>query len=497
MIPTFRPFRLAGLVALALAVAAGCKDGSGSGEPTPAITHLNPATLLQWTENGLNLTVTGSGFRDGAVVRLNGDGLYTTYVSPSQLIAQIPEFLTHEARNFQVSVLNPGSEGKTSAAMALAVEHRGPTLDGLIPLQATQGDGGFLLTLHGQNFAQQAVVRWNGADRPTQFVTQWTLTAQIPASDLAQPGAAQITVFNPAPGGGQSAPRNFDVAVRPNPIPSVTEVSPQAVIVGTDTELTLRGTGFMPESYVMVDGATPITFVSPTELRFVLRASVLTRTGNAAFFVVNPPPGGGPSNNAFVRVENPAPVLTALSPTQTVIAHQDLTVRLTGTGFSENSWVVVDGSNIDPVRRIGNTGLEIVLLARDVDEPGTLSIAVMSPGPGGGLSNALTLSLVNPAPVVLSVSPSEWQASPYTITLSVRLTGSGFIPGTVVRVNGAARSTEYVSDTELVALLLGDDVDEPGTLTLVAVNPAPGGGPSAPVTLTVTEAPPLPPPGPP
>jgi hypothetical protein len=497
MIPRFRPFRLAGFAALALVLAAGCKDGSGPEDATPIITQLNPATLLQWTENGLDLTVTGSGFREGAVVRLNGDGQYTTYVSPSQLVAQIPEFRTHEAQTFQVSVLNPGTGGEASAATVLAVEHRPPTLDGLTPLQHTQGDGPFALTVNGANFAQGAVVRWNGANRPTQFVTRWTLTAQIPASDLEQPGAVQVTVFNPAPGGGESAPQTFDVAVRPNPIPHVTNVTPEAVIIGSDTQIRLLGSGFMPGSQVMVGEARPTTVVvSPSELRFVLSASMADRTGNMTFSVANPPPGGGPSNNVIVRVENPAPTLSALLPAQVVIASEDLTVRLTGTGFNEESRVLVDGSFVDVVRRTGSTELEIVLPARDVDEVGALPIGVFNPGPGGGFSSTLTLSLVNGVPVLTSVSPSEMAASPFFINLPVRLTGSGFISGTVVRVNGDPRSTQYVSSTEVVAVLTKDDLDEPGTLTLVAVNPAPGGGPSAPATFTVTDPPPLPPAGP-
>ena len=54
-------------------------------------------------------------------------------------------------------------------------------------------------------------MRWNGADRPTTWISPVELEAAIPASDLASAGQAAVTVFTPPPGGGESAPRAFDV----------------------------------------------------------------------------------------------------------------------------------------------------------------------------------------------------------------------------------------------------------------------------------------------
>ncbi|MGB8522094.1 MAG: beta-propeller fold lactonase family protein [Candidatus Acidiferrales bacterium] len=50
-------------------------------------------------------------------------------------------------------------------------------------------------------------MRWNGSNRPTTLDPNsqgQTLTAQISASDIASPGTAAVTVFNPAPGLGTS-----------------------------------------------------------------------------------------------------------------------------------------------------------------------------------------------------------------------------------------------------------------------------------------------------
>jgi Beta-propeller repeat len=62
----------------------------------------------------------------------------------------------------------------------------------------------FVLTVQGSKFVRGAVVNWNGARRTTTWVSSTKLLADIPSTDIGKPGTAQITVVNPAPGGGQS-----------------------------------------------------------------------------------------------------------------------------------------------------------------------------------------------------------------------------------------------------------------------------------------------------
>jgi hypothetical protein len=57
------------------------------------------------------------------------------------------------------------------------------------------------------------VVRWNGADRPTTYVSATEVRAEIPQMDLLAAGTARVTVFNPPPGGGTSNSVNFAVGV--------------------------------------------------------------------------------------------------------------------------------------------------------------------------------------------------------------------------------------------------------------------------------------------
>ena len=70
--------------------------------------------------------------------------------------------------------------------------------------------------MDGSNFINGSTVHWNGVDRVTTYTSATQLTAVIPAADVAATGTAQVTVFNPLPGGGSSAPQTFTITAAPN-----------------------------------------------------------------------------------------------------------------------------------------------------------------------------------------------------------------------------------------------------------------------------------------
>jgi trimeric autotransporter adhesin len=67
----------------------------------------------------------------------------------------------------------------------------------------------------------------------------------------------------------------------------------------------------------------------------------------------------------------------------------------------------------------------------------------------------------------------------------ITVTGTGFVPTTVINVNGAARTTTFTSSTQISVAMTGADVAASGSLSLTAVNPTPGGGTSAALSLPV------------
>jgi hypothetical protein len=73
-------------------------------------------------------------------------------------------------------------------------------------LGATHAPGGaaFSLTINGANFEAKSVVNFNGKPETTTFISATKLSATIPASNVAIVGSMNVTVTNPAPGGGTS-----------------------------------------------------------------------------------------------------------------------------------------------------------------------------------------------------------------------------------------------------------------------------------------------------
>jgi len=63
----------------------------------------------------------------------------------------------------------------------------------------------FTLVATGTGFPTTAVVEWNGAELSTQFGSSTDLAATVPASLVAAPGTASITVYDPASGVASSA----------------------------------------------------------------------------------------------------------------------------------------------------------------------------------------------------------------------------------------------------------------------------------------------------
>jgi len=89
----------------------------------------------------------------------------------------------------------------------------------------------------------------------------------------------------------------------------------------------------------------------------------------------------------------------------------------------------------------------------------------------------------NPAPAITSLSPVSATAggAPFTLTVN----GTGFVNGAVVNFNGAAKTTAFVSATQVTAAILAADIATAATVNVTVTNPAPGGGTSAAATFTI------------
>ena len=68
-----------------------------------------------------------------------------------------------------------------------------------------------VLTVDGSDFVYGSIVRFNGVEKATTYISQSQLSAIIPASDLMTAGENEITVFSPIHGGKVSNAIKFKV----------------------------------------------------------------------------------------------------------------------------------------------------------------------------------------------------------------------------------------------------------------------------------------------
>ncbi len=89
-----------------------------------------------------------------------------------------------------------------------------PAISSLSPTWTPPGGADFTLTVNGSNFVSNSKIQWNSANIPnaTNFVSSTQLTVTIPLSDIATAGTANVTVVNPAPGGGTTSALTFTIS---------------------------------------------------------------------------------------------------------------------------------------------------------------------------------------------------------------------------------------------------------------------------------------------
>jgi serine protease len=204
-----------------------------------------------------------------------------------------------------------GSGIVNAGAAVAAVTNPVPAIAGLNPPSATPGGLAFTLTVNGTGFISSSMVQWNSSPRTTTYVSSTQLTAAITAADIAAAGTANVTVLNPAPGGGTSNVVSFVVG---NPVPTITGLNPFHTMPGGSAfTLTVNGTGFISGSTVQWNSSNrPTTYVSSTQLTAAIAMADIAAASTAGVTVVNPAPGGGPSNTASFIVGTPKKVYLSL-----------------------------------------------------------------------------------------------------------------------------------------------------------------------------------------
>lgn len=221
--------------------------------------------------------------------------------------------------------------------------------------------------------------------------------------------------------------------------------------------------------------------VGPTSISFGDQPIVREISdANAAVLTATFTPG-----TITIQQQNPVPALTGLNPTAATAGSGAITLTVNGSNFVNSSEVRWNNSPRATSFVTANQ-LSATIPASDLTTAGTASVTVVNPAPGGGTSNALSISINNPVPAISSLNPTVATAGGAAFNLIV--TGSGFVNGSTVQWNGAARATTFLSATQLMAAISAADIASAGTAAVTVINAAPGGGASNSATFTINQA---------
>lgn len=466
---------------------AGCGAGSIPGNTPPAATALSISAItpkeVPAGSGPVTVTVTGTGFTPQTVIVLSGVDEPTTYISSTQVQATVPAAQLKTGSVFHLSVRNGAVAADAPSTTNFQVDNPIPTIANLSPTAALLGTANATVSVNGTNFVSGIVVTVNGNPLPTTLVSATQVTAVLPAQDLAEAGTLLFNVSNPQPGGGASGTAPFTVN---NPAPAITGISPSVIQVGaTGTVVTVSGTGFLPSTGVLINGMTrPAKIVSASTMTVALSAADQAAPGTLNVTAVNPNPGGGVSGSAALSVNNPAPGTLTLTPASLIAGANGATqLKVAGSGFVASTIIEVNGDP-RPSTYVSSTQMVATISSADQANAGVLHVTAVNGAPGGGTSPVGNLSVENPAPGGILVSPNMVSTGAQSAT-TITVTGANFVPNTVVQVNGSSRPTTFVSSTDLTASLTVADQATAGSLAITAFTPTPGGGTSSTATVAV------------
>lgn len=456
-------------------------------DASPSVTSLSPTGVTAGSA-GFTLTANGTGFVQGVTkVVWNDYPLTTAYVNATQVTAAIDPLTVAVPGNAAVRVTN-GTITSNTLFFPVRRQAVQPKLTRISPTIGIIGGPSFDLYVYGTDFNAESVLQWNGANRPTTFLTSGELRAEIPSGDLQRTGSAAVTVVNPGP--LQSGAVAFDVV---GPAPILTSLTPPAVTAGdAGFTLTVYGLNFTPLSVVEWNGsARGTTFVDNFTLTAAIPAGDIVTGGTSTVTVLNPP--GTRSNSktviAFVLIAG-GPRISSLDPNQVTAGGAGFTLTVKGTGFRANSRVQWNGQD-RATTYVSDTELRAAILASDIAEGGAFYVNVINPvssapfedGTTGDVSNPGLGVSTNPVPLITALSPSSVTAGGAGYTQGIA--GLGITKGTYVNWKGSQQLGVYESNTRLTVNVAAGDVGSEGVIEFWLFNPKPGGGTSNSQTLTI------------
>jgi hypothetical protein len=487
---------------LAASLSCGGSDGGGTTGPTPnpvpTLTSLSRDTAMAGATPFV-IVLRGTDFVPGISATIGGVARTTVRASDTVATVQTVAADLATATTREVRVINPEPGGGTSDALTLTIHPAPPVpvIDSLSPDSAVQGGAALTVRLHGAGFTPKTTVRWNAGILATTYVSASRIDASVPAGNLVSVLTAEITAVTPAPGGGTSGIREFEV-VPPPPPPLITGASVDTFVIDpTPINITLFGLRFADADSVLVANQGAIHWygaeaVTDTSLTFELDRSWIASLGDV-LIRVRSPLGLSPSYGAIEAI-NPVPEVTSLSKDTLDGTKLADTLIIHGSGFVTGMGVSTGYGLAMSAQALDFNQMRVVVPHETMLRGGSVHIRVVDSWDDRE-SDSLLIHYKSPVPTVDSIT-----VQPNFGSDSVGSSGMAFIAwgrdlaltGHAV-VDGVEIPSSHPATTFSGFIVDSSFMTAPDTLMLAYKNPTPGGGVSAafPFIVRSPNAPPV------
>lgn len=177
------------------------------------------------------------------------------------------------------------------------------------------------------------------------------------------------------------------------------------------------------------------------------------------------------------------PVISALEPATATARGEPFVINVHGMYFVADASTVYVGETPLVTTFVSSGQLTGTVPATEMAGTGDKAITVRTADVGS--SAPFTFTVINPAPELLSLTPSSVAAGSPAFTLG--LFGDKFAGSATVTFNGTPVTTTWLGWGGLQAAIPAALVTEPGTVPVTVTNPGPAGG-TATMNFTITPA---------
>lgn len=248
--------------------------------------------------------------------------------------------------------------------------------------------GGTVLTIKVEGGVTLGTMTVRFGDGPAEEVRRLGVSTLEVTTPPGPPGPVPVRVLNDF-WGTSTDPAVFTYVPPP---PRLLHLDPATVLAGSgDLVLRVDGEAFASTDRIRFgDALLPVTFLNARGLEVRVPASLLAGVKTVDIVVTDTAVGGGTSKAIPFSVVNPAPHVAKVEAPPLKAGGSAAPLSVRGEGFRPDSQILLAGKPVKTDYR-SQEELHALIPPEALAAAGGLSVGVMTPGPGGGASNVMTL----------------------------------------------------------------------------------------------------------